>query len=115
MSTRLDIEIQEGSDAGFIFKVCDTRSNYIIPNSVEWFLYDSNNTAISSGALTSFSSSGSLIILSNSMTMTTSGETRSRVDRKLYVKTCYNDSELGDNSIELNIFTFTVCNNPFIP
>lgn len=111
MTIRLSDNIQEGSTTGFNVTIYDSSSAAIIPNSLDWYLYDSFGDSISSGSPSALSSQ-SLIVLGSSLTLTVSGETRSNIKRILDIYATYNDSSLGNNAIERETFEFTLVNNP---
>lgn len=113
MSIKITDKINEGSTTGFQTTIYDSNSDVIVPNSLDWWLYDSRGFGISSGTASSLSSQ-SLIVLGSSLTMTVSGETKPELTRVLHTKATYNDSELGNNAIEQESFVFTLVNNPGI-
>lgn len=112
MSIKVSTKINRGSDFGVNVTIYDSNSSAIVPSSLDWGWFDSFGTAISSGGLTSGLSSGSLITISSSLTLTVSGETRAELKRELRTKATYNDSELGNGAEERESFVFTLVNNP---
>ena len=113
MTTRLDVKVPEGSTVGFKIKVYDVNSSVVVPSSMDWYLYDSLNQAVSSGAASSLSSE-TLITIGSSLTMVNSTEFKPEPKRLLYVDTTYIDDELG-TAVNRDIFEFTVVNNPWTP
>lgn len=111
MSILLNEEIAEGSTAGFKATIYDTNSDVVIPASLDWSLYDSLGSNVTSDGLSSLSSE-SLIVLNSSVTLVVSGETRPKLKRVLSIDATYNSSELGNGVRKKESFEFTLVNNP---
>lgn len=112
MAIRLSNTVPEKTTTGVKVTLYDANSDTVIPNSMNWYLFNSVGTGVASGTVSSDAlSSSSLITLNSSLMVPSSGETRPELVRTLRVEAYYTDSQMG-HSIENEVFMFTLVNNP---
>lgn len=110
MTIQLDDRIPEQTTTGVKITLYDSNSSTVIPNSMDWYLFNSLGAGVASGSLSSMSSY-SLIVIGSSLMVPYSGEVGVDIERNLRVEATYTDSELGE-AVENEVFSFTIVNNP---